>query len=333
MKTAKPCLVDTYNRHLNYLRISITDRCNLSCVYCKPDRCVPKLQHEDILTYEEILRLTSIVIPLGITKVRLTGGEPLVRKGVCDFLARLTALKGLEDVSLTTNGILLKEKLERIKAAGVRRLNVSLDSLDRDKYRKITGFDGFQDVWEGLESARQKGFDPIKVNVVVVAGINDNEVLDFARLTFEYPYHVRFIEYMPIGVSESDHCFKYVPTSLIQARLNSFRRLIPLPREPQDGPSQRFKFEGGVGEIGFISPMSNHFCRTCNRLRLTASGQLRPCLLSDREIDVRGPLRAGAPDQELAGIFREAAISKEAEHHLTSDRPLGKVSQMSSIGG
>ncbi len=333
MKTSKQCLVDTYNRHLNYLRVSITDRCNLSCVYCKPDRCVPKLRHEDVLTYEEILRLMSVVIPLGITKVRLTGGEPLVRKGVCDFLGRLTALEGLKDVSLTTNGTFLKEKLERIKAAGIRRLNVSLDSLDRDTYRKITGFDGFQDVWEGLDLARRMGFDPIKVNVVVVRGINDNEVLDFARLTFEYPYHVRFIEYMPIGVSESDHFFKYVPTSLIQARLNSFRELIPVPRDPRDGPSQRFKFEGSVGEIGFISPMSHHFCRNCNRLRLTASGQLRPCLLSDREIDVRGPLRAGASDRDLADIFREAAVSKEAEHHLTSDRPLGKVSQMSSIGG
>jgi cyclic pyranopterin phosphate synthase len=333
MKTAKPHLVDTYNRHLNYLRISITDRCNLSCIYCKPDRCVPKLQHEDILTYEEILHLMGIVIPLGITKVRLTGGEPLVRKGVCDFLARLTALDGLKDVSLTTNGIFLKKKLERIKTAGIRRLNVSLDSLDRDKYREITGFDGFQDVWEGLDMARRMGFNPIKVNVVVMRGINDNELLDFARLTFKYPYHIRFIEYMPIGVSESDHFFRYVPTSLIQARLNSFHTLIPVPRDAQDGPSQRFRFGGSLGEIGFISPMSHHFCRTCNRLRLTASGQLRPCLLSNREIDIRGPLRAGASDHDLADIFREAALSKEAEHRLTPDQPLGKMSQMSSIGG
>lgn len=333
MKTSKPHLVDAYNRHLNYLRISVTDRCNLSCTYCKPYRCMPKLRHEDILTYEEILHLMGIVIPLGITKVRLTGGEPLVRKGVCDFLARLMALDGLKDVSLTTNGIFLKEKLERIRAAGIRRLNVSLDSLDRKKYREITGFDGFQDVWEGLAMAREMGFDPIKVNVVVMGDINDNELLNFARLTFEYPYHVRFIEYMPIGVSESDHFFKYVPTSLIQARLNSFRSLIPVERNPHDGPSQRFKFENSPGEIGFISPMSHHFCRTCNRLRLTASGQLRPCLLSNREIDIRGPLRAGASDHELAGIFREAAILKEAEHQLTSDHPLGKVSQMSSIGG
>lgn len=333
MKTVKPHLVDTYDRHLNYLRVSITDRCNLSCIYCKPDRCVPKLEHKDILSYEEILRLMGIVIPLGISKVRLTGGEPLVRKGVCDFISRLTALHGLKDVSLTTNGIFLKKKLERIKAAGIRRLNVSLDSLDRNKYREITGFDGFQEVWEGLDMARKMGFDPIKVNVVVMRGINDNELLDFARLTFKYPYHVRFIEYMPIGVNESDHFFKYVPTSLIQARINSFQELIPVPRDPNDGPSQRFTFEESRGEIGFISPMSHHFCRTCNRLRLTASGQLRPCLLSNREIDIRGPMRNGASDRELADIFRNAALSKEAEHHLTPEHPLGKVSQMSSIGG
>jgi len=333
MKTPRPHLVDTYNRHLNYLRISITDRCNLSCIYCKPDRCVPKLHHEEILSYEEILRLMGIVIPLGITKVRLTGGEPLVRKGVCDFLSRLTALEGLKDVSLTTNGIFLKKKLERIKAAGVRRLNVSLDSLDRGKFREITGFDGFQDVWEGLDMARQMGFDPIKVNVVVMRGINDNELLDFARLTFKYPYHVRFIEYMPIGVTESDHFFKFVSTSLIQSRLNAFQELVPVPKDQHDGPSQRFRFRDALGEIGFISPMSHHFCRTCNRLRLTASGKLRPCLLSNREIDIKGPMRSGAPDSELAGIFLKAASSKEPEHRLTADHPLGSASQMSSIGG
>jgi len=333
MKTLKPHLVDTYDRHLNYLRVSITDRCNLACIYCKPDRCVPKLEHKEILSYEEILRLMRIVIPLGITKVRLTGGEPLVRKGVCDFISTLTALDGLKDVSLTTNGIFLKDKLKRIKEAGIRRLNVSLDSLDRKKYQEITGFDGFQKVWEGLDMARKMGFDPIKVNAVVMRGINDNELLDFARLTFKYPYHVRFIEYMPIGVSESDHPFKYMPTSLLQEKINSFRKLIPVPRGPNDGPSQRFRFEESLGEIGFISPMSHHFCRTCNRLRLTASGQLRPCLLSNREIDIRGPLRSGASDHELADIFRKAALSKEAEHHLTPEHPLGKISQMSSIGG
>ncbi len=333
MKTSRPHLVDTYNRHLNYLRISITDRCNLSCIYCKPDRCVPKLQHKDILSYEEILRLMGIVIPLGITKVRLTGGEPLVRKGICDFLSRLTALEGLKDVSLTTNGIFLEKKLERIKAAGIRRLNVSLDTLDRDKYREITGFHGFQDVWEGLDMARKMGFDPIKVNAVVMRGINDDEILDFARLTFKYPYHVRFIEYMPIGVTESDHFFRFVPTSSIQSQLNTFQELVPVPKDQHDGPSQRFRFRDALGEIGFISPMSHHFCRTCNRLRLTASGKLRPCLLSNREIDIRGPLRKGASDRELAGIFFEAASSKEAEHQLTADHPLGSVAQMSSIGG
>lgn len=330
---ANPRLVDTYNRHLNYLRVSVTDRCNLSCIYCKPDRCLPKLDHKDILTYEEILRLMRIVIPLGISKVRLTGGEPLVRKGICDFLSSLKALEGLSDVSLTTNGIFLKKKLSRIKAAGIHRLNVSLDTLDRGKYRDITGFDGFTEVWEGLAAAREMGFDPIKVNVVVMRGMNDNEILDFARLTFEYPYHVRFIEYMPIGVSESDHFFNYVPTALIQDRITSYQKLIPVPKGPDDGPSQRFTFQGSRGEIGFISPMSNHFCHTCNRLRLTASGQLRPCLLSDKEIDVRGPLRGGASDRELADIFRQAALSKEAEHHLTADHPLGKMSRMSSIGG
>jgi cyclic pyranopterin phosphate synthase len=195
-------LIDKCNRHLNYLRISITDRCNLRCRYCVPQDLIPKLSHAEILSYEEILRIVRIATRLGISKVRVTGGEPLVRKGVYEFLHKLTTTKGLKDVSLTTNGVLLKDNLEKIQAAGISRINISLDTLNPAKYREITGYDEFHRVWQGIEKAHQMGFYPIKLNVVALKGVNDEELVEMARLSFQYPFHVRFIEYMPIGRSD-----------------------------------------------------------------------------------------------------------------------------------
>ena len=199
LKLSKSKLIDRYCRHLNYLRISITDRCNLRCIYCVPRDLMQKLPHKEILSYEEILRIVKIGVRLGISKVRITGGEPLVRKGVYDFLEELTEIDELVDVSLTTNGVLLKDNIEKIKSAGIKRINISLDSLTRQKYKKITGNDYFDQVWEGIELAHKTGFDPIKLNVVALYGLNDNELTDFANLSFSYPFHIRFIEYMPIG--------------------------------------------------------------------------------------------------------------------------------------
>ena len=326
-------MIDSYNRKLNYLRMSVTDRCNLRCIYCLPCEGMSKLRHGDILTYEEMLRLARIAIGLGVDKIRLTGGEPLVRKGIYAFISQLTALPGLRDVPLTTNGIFLKENAERLRSSGITRLNISLDTMDREKYLKITGYDGFPVVWEGIELSEKLGFQPVKINVVVMKGLNDDELLDFAGLSQRHPYHIRFIEYMPLGPPKSDIRLKYLPNSLIKDQLKSLGKLIPIANASNDGPAERFRYEGAPGEIGFISPLSNHFCHSCNRLRLTANGSLRPCLLHDKEEDLKGPIRMGASDDELARIFLRAASGKPYAHKSASEKPVMFSGQMSSIGG
>ena len=328
----KQKLIDKYNRHLNYLRISITDRCNLKCMYCMPPGFIPRLSHNEILRYEEIIRIINVGIRLGISKVRITGGEPLVRKGVYDFLEQLSGMDGLQDIALTTNGVSLKDNIEKIKAAGIKRINISLDTLSRNKYKEITGRDRFDQVWEGIELAYKNGFDPIKLNLVALSGVNDDELADFARLSFSYPFHIRFIEYMPIGKSR----MKYGPLLLvpeIKKRISTIGKLIPVKNSINDGPAERYKFEGARGEIGFIGALSHHFCNRCNRLRLTASGQLRPCLLSDHYEDLKSPLRKGCSDEELAEIFLAAVHHKPSDHNLSISNPAEILSQMSSIGG
>jgi len=332
MEQAKPQLIDPYNRVLNYMRVSITDRCNLQCIYCAPRQGTPKMDHKDILRYEEILRLIGISVSLGVYKIRLTGGEPLVRKGIYDFIPKLTSLPGLEEVSLTTNGTFLKENLEKIRNAGIKRINVSLDTLKRERYKEITRFDGFQKAWEGIELARETGFIPIKINIVPIKGLNDDELVDFARLSLEHPYHIRLIEHMPVGTIRKGIQRNYIPNSLIKTEISKLGKLVPIPRSEYDGPAERFRFEGAPGEIGFISPLTDHFCKTCNRLRLTAEGHLRVCLLSDKEEDLRGPMRSGASDEDLKQIFLKAAAKKPQAHQLNSSDSTPS-SQMSSIGG
>ncbi|MCP4682066.1 MAG: GTP 3',8-cyclase MoaA [Desulfobacterales bacterium] len=326
-------LIDQHGRRLNYLRISVTDRCNLKCLYCVPRKGVPKLSHEEILTYEEILRLARIGVGLGITKIRLTGGEPLVRKGLCEFIPRLAALKGLKDISLTSNGFYLKDKLEKIRAGGIRRLNISLDSLHRAKYKEITGLDGLKQVLAGIRAARRMDFYPIKINMVPIKGLNDDEVLDFAGLSLEYPYHIRFIEYMPLGGINPDKQAHHIPNSLLRKQVEKLGKLVPIPGTAIDGPAERHKFEGAPGEIGFISPLTQHFCHMCNRLRLTARGHLRPCLLSNQEEDPKNLMRNGASDHDLRQIFLKAALGKPSKHHLSSEDSSHLASLMSSIGG
>jgi len=325
-------LVDRFDRTINYLRISVTDRCNLRCVYCMPPFGERKLRHKEILRYEEFLRIVRIAIKLGINKVRLTGGELLVRKGIQEFVPMLAALNGLDDVSLTTNGVYLKDHLDMLKAAGIKRINVSIDSLDRAKFKRITRFDYFTRVWEGIEKARDMGFHPIKLNVVMMKGINDNEVLDFGRLASEQPYHLRFIECMPVGLQANSLAF--IPNSDIEKTLvNEFGPLIPVSSGQNDGPATRYRFDGGKGEIGFISPISHSFCQDCNRLRLTANGLLLPCLLSDRELDIKDPLRRGCLDEELIEVFLEAVKSKPKCHPLSLDNHRKVYRKMCSIGG
>jgi GTP 3',8-cyclase len=331
-------MLDKYKREINYLRVSITDRCNLRCVYCMPKEGVSHIGHEDILRYEEMLRIIGIARKLGIVKVRVTGGEPLVRRGVTEFLTSLGGL-GLEDISLTTNGILLGSFAEPIRRAGVGRINVSLDSLDPGKYSRITRGGDLSAVLRGLEQADQAGFSPIKINVVTVRGFNDDEALPFARLTLEKPYQIRFIELMPIGV-QGEGGDKYVSNDELMERIGRVGRLLPVEEgrsKKLEGPARLFRLESARGIIGFISPISHNFCHACNRLRLTADGGLRACLMVDGEIDLKTPMRKGCTDEELEQLIRKAIESKPRGQYTEGageDRSRRKCArEMSTIGG
>lgn len=328
-----PKLIDQFNRNLTYLRVSITDRCNLRCMYCVPPRAhIPRLAHTQVLRYEEILRIVRIGVQLGITKIRVTGGEPLVRKGVYEFLAELGKIEGLTDISLTTNGVFLRDNLSRIHDAGIKRLNISLDTLDQEKFKRITGYDYFPQVWEGIEAAYRMGFHPIKFNTVAMRGVNDDELTDIARLSLAYPFHMRFIEYMPIGDHHLDDSIRLLAPEILK-RIGTLGDLLPIRRDREDGPAERYQLSGARGEIGIIQPLSNHFCHLCNRLRLTASGHLRPCLLSDRQEDLKGPIRKGCLDSEIVKLFLQAVRFKPMEHRVDEAQHEEVRDAMSSIGG
>jgi len=328
---------DKYDREINYLRVSITDRCNLRCTYCRPKEGISLKGHSDILRYEEIIRIVSQAVKMGMIKVRLTGGEPLVRRGFVDFVKDLKKIPGLRDISLTTNGILLDQYAEDIFKAGITRINISLDSLDKDKYFQITRGGHLDDVFRGIAAAEKAGFSPIKINAVVMKGFNDNETLDFAQLAIKKPFQVRFIEIMPISSVNANQPEDFLPTNYLFETIRRHFKLEPLAgkKNKSDGPAKIYKVKGGLGEIGFINPVSDHFCSTCNRLRLTADGKLRACLLKDEEIDLRAALARHCDDDELAGLIRQAILLKPEKHDLDcTDRHLKKCHRdMSDIGG
>jgi cyclic pyranopterin phosphate synthase len=327
-------LFDPHKRRIDYLRISVTDRCNLSCVYCRPRAVMKALPHREILSYEEIRRLVALAVRLGITRVRVTGGEPLVRRGIIEFISSLHALEGLEDISLTTNGVLLDELAEDLIKAGKPRLNVSLDSLNPDKFRTITGIDNYERVWRGINRAEELGFFPLKINMVPVRGMNDDEVADFARLTFDRRFHVRFIEFMPIGADDRWHRDSCVPAGEIRSVIERvLGPLTPFTSMNSAGPSDNYQLPNARGVIGFISPITRHFCESCRRLRLTADGKIRPCLLSDSEIDIKAPLRGGCDDAELERLFRLAIEIKPDRHYVNESVHCGFQRTMSRIGG
>lgn len=330
-------MLDHYDRDINYLRVSITDRCNLRCTYCRPKEGISLKGHADILRYEEILRVVSQTVKMGLIKVRLTGGEPLVRRGFVEFAGDLKKIKGLQDISLTTNGILLAQYAEDIFRAGITRINISLDSLDKEKYFQITRGGNLDDVFNGIAAAEKAGFAPIKINTVLMKGFNDNEALDFVRLALSKPFQVRFIEMMPVSEVSAGRSADFLPTRQLLETINRHFRLEPLAgkKNKSDGPARLYKMKDGLGEIGFINPVSDHFCSTCNRLRLTADGKLRACLLNDVEIDLREALSRHCDDDELAGLIREAILLKPQKHDLDcTDRHLKKCHRdMSDIGG
>ena len=325
-------LIGPSNHRLNYLRVSVTDRCNLRCKYCTPLNATTMLSHQEILRFEEILRLIKIGVGLGINKVRITGGEPLVRPGISDLFKELSQLKELQDISLTTNGVLLKDHLNDIKSAGIKRINISLDSLEPGNFQHIAGRDYFNRVWDGIQAALEMGFNPIKINMVPLRGINDHELLSFAELSIQYPFHIRFIEYMPIGQADVNRQ-QQILTPEIKEIISSLGELEPIQNEENDGPAFRHKFKNARGEVGFISPISRHFCDQCNRLRLTASGMLRACLLSDRQVDIRTSLRDGSSDEAVSRIFLEAAANKPHRHTIGDNYACGVHDAMSGIGG
>jgi cyclic pyranopterin phosphate synthase len=319
-------------RDINYLRLSITDRCNLACLYCLPRQGWEKLPAPEILRYEEFLRLARVAVTAGIRKVRVTGGEPLVRRGVVDFLRSLRAVPGLEEIALTTNGVLLADLAGDLWGAGLRHLNLSLDTLKAGRYREITGADSFPQVMAGLQRAADLGFSPLKVNCVVLKGINDDELLDFALLARGHPLQVRFIEFMPT-ISREHWRQHFLSMDEVRRRLLSLGIMEEVAAEATAGPARIVKPPGFQGTIGFISAVSQHHCQRCNRLRLTAAGSLRPCLFAPVAFDLKGPLRRGAGDQELCRLFRQAMEQKTCSppSHLLEPAPTSPP--MVSIGG
>lgn len=326
-------LLDPFKRKINYLRISVTDRCNLRCTYCMPEEGVPLIPHEEILTYEELLRIVNVFAEEGISKIRLTGGEPLIRKGIVAFISSLARIKGIKDLSLTTNGILLKAFAHDLQAAGLKRVNISLDSLIPERFFKITRRDHFHLVWAGIEEALRVGLSPVKLNMVAIRGLNDDEIESFAQLTFRLPISIRFIEYMPLGNGAEWYKGDLLSIDQIKSRLEGIGKLTSLPPNPWDGPAKRFQLEGAIGEIGFIGAVSNHFCENCNRLRLTPDGKIRTCLFSDHEIDIKGILRNGGTDQELKSRLLVALQLKPERHPINHPQFKKCQRNMSAIGG
>ncbi len=301
-------LIDNFNRVINYLRISITDRCNLRCRYCVNEN-LKFNTHDEILRYEEIIRLVRLGAELGFKKVRLTGGEPLIRKGIEYLLNEISHTKGIEDLALTTNGVFLCEKINELKNAGLKRVNISLDSLKRERYEYITGVDAIDKVFYGIEMAIQEDLHPIKINTVIIKGFNDDEIIDFASLAERWSIHIRFIEFMPFGDPELWGPSKIVSSKEVEDIIRTVYELEPTINRHK-GPAKMFKLKGGKGEIGFISPISTHICSECNRIRLTSDGNIMPCLFSDIKYDVKKLLRTNASDDEIKAFIKNAVKEK-----------------------
>jgi GTP 3',8-cyclase len=328
-------LTDRHNRTIDYLRISITDHCNLRCQYCVPLDSRTKLSMTEILTYEELFAVARAAVAVGVTKIRITGGEPLLRKNMLEFCRMLSSLPEITDLSVTTNGILLETMAADLKAAGVKRVNVSLDTLNRQRYAEITGKDALDRVLKGIQAAADVGLTPIKINMVPMRGFNDDEIVSMARWTLDAPYDIRYIELMPTsGWARQQHDRLFMGIDDVRRQVETIGALEEIPQIQTRGPAAYARLAGAKGRIGFIAAVSHHFCKTCNRLRLTADGKLRACLFAEDEIDIRGPLRKGASPDELQQIVRSAAAAKPKGHTLNEEnaKPVnGRI--MQAIGG
>lgn len=322
--------IDTQGRTINYLRLSVTDRCNLRCSYCMPENGISKIAHDEVLSYEELYRIARAAVAIGIDKIRITGGEPLVRKGIIGFLQQLADIPGLGQLVLTTNGVLLEEMAAELRAAGVKRLNISLDTLNPDTFARISRCDSLKRVLAGIQAAKDCGF-PIKLNMVVMRGINDHEILDFAELATNSATTVRFIEYMP-AIRENNWQGLVVPGTEILKRLAQRYTLLPLEHAETAGPARNFRIPGAPGIIGVITPVSHHFCSECNRIRVTATGQAKGCLFSESRTDLKQSLH-GNSDVLLTRALAEVIDTKPVQHQMSTEECHHQAFSMSSIGG
>lgn len=324
---------DRYGRQHNSLRISVTDRCNLRCRYCMPAEGLPWMEKKEILTFEELTRLTRIFAQLGVTKLRLSGGEPLLRRNLPRLLKKLAAIPGIQDLAMTTNGFFLDEQAKGLIAAGLMRFNVSLDSMDPVRFSQLTRRDYYQRVWGGLEKLQRISARPIKINVVLLRGWNDDEIPRFAHLARTRPFIIRFIEYMPLGAGSRWSHHQLVPTDEVIERINQLGpTLIPLATTSAE-PAKRYTFADGCGELGFISSVTHPFCESCNRLRLTADGKLRNCLFSNEEADLKQLLRDGRSDGDIEEAILQCVVNKAAGHLINHDDFIKPERTMSQIGG
>ena len=326
-------MIDQFGRTVRYLRVSVTDKCNLRCVYCMPLEGLDWLKREEILTYEEIAEVVRTMAGMGLERVRITGGEPLIRRDLSDLVKMIADVPEIEDLSLSTNAVLLADQAEALKQAGVQRLNISLDSLQADRVDAISRRPGsYSKIMEGLDAAEEVGFAPLKINVVLIRGQNDDEIEDFARITRERPWHIRFIELMPTGANLDLSANSFVSCADALRRVRKIEQLEPVDGPFGNGPATYYRFSGAPGTVGVITPMSHNYCDRCNRMRLTASGQLRPCLFGDIETNLRDPLRAG---QDLRPLIEETLRIKPERHYLIQGSAAGSggLVALSQTGG
>lgn len=317
---------DAFGREIDYLRVSLTDRCNLRCVYCMPEKGIAnKLPHEEMLTLEEMYEIIKVFVNTGVKKIRFTGGEPLVRLGAINLIERVSKLKGVKEITMTTNGILLEDYIEPLKKAGLNRVNISLDSLDAEKYKEITRGGDIQRVKRAIKKAIEYDLNPVKINTVLIGGFNDDEIEDFVNLTINHPIDVRFIELMPMGEAKNFAKAKFIPNSTVLSRVSALEKI---ENDDIHSPAQYYKLPNAIGKVGLINPISCKFCKDCNRVRLTSTGKLKLCLHSNREIDLKKYLYEG---EKLEEVIREAILSKEKEHELEKDITINR--NMNEIGG
>jgi len=330
---AQAPLADQFRRPITYLRISVTDRCNLRCVYCMPEKGLPWIPKPEILTFEEIVRIVDAAAAIGVRSIRLTGGEPLIRRDLAQLVRMLDAIPGIEDIALSTNGVMLAEMIDELVAAGLRRANISLDTLREDRFFAIARRSGLDRVMAGIDAAIRAGLAPIKINCVVMRGSNDDELAAMAELTRDRAIYVRFIEVMPVEENLDLQRGTYVSSDEILERVREIGEIAPVEGPKGNGPARYFAFPGAKGAVGVISPLSHDYCERCNRVRLSADGRLRLCLFGDHHIDLRSPVRSGASREDLIDIFRGSMLIKPERHHLRLGEQSSRMRAFSEIGG